>query len=193
MSKRKYLTRQEIELLEQAAMNSRHALRNRCLIRLCFIHGFRISELCHLKVSDINLEERSMRISRLKNGFSTIHPLTRGELPVLMSWLLERDTWREADSPYLFISQLNGSLSRSNVYDLFRQLGQNADLSVPVHPHMLRHACGFALADMGIDTRLIQDYLGHRNICHTVLYTASSSRRFRHIWDRAHPDDIITE
>lgn len=167
-------------------MDSRYALRNRCLIRLCFIHGFRISELCRLKISDINLEERSMRISRLKNGFSTIHPLTHDELPLLMSWLLERETWRQAESPYLFISQINGSLSRSNVYDLFRQLGKKAGISVPVHPHMLRHACGFALADLGIDTRLIQDYLGHRNICHTVIYIASSSRRFRHIWEQRH-------
>ncbi|HFV9295705.1 TPA: tyrosine-type recombinase/integrase, partial [Serratia fonticola] len=54
-------------------------------------------------------------------------------------------------------------------------------LNVSVHPHMLRHSCGYALADDGIDTRLIQDYLGHRNIQNTVIYTASNAKRFRSI------------
>ncbi|WP_279616106.1 tyrosine-type recombinase/integrase [Kosakonia oryziphila] len=47
---------------------------------------------------------------------------------------------------------------------------------------MLRHACGYALAELGNDTRLIQDYLGHRNIQHTVLYTAANSARFKNAW-----------
>ena len=50
------------------------------------------------------------------------------------------------------------------------------------HPHMLRHACGFALADQGADTRLIQDFLGHRNIQHTVMYTATNPARFERLW-----------
>ncbi|MCM4604482.1 tyrosine-type recombinase/integrase, partial [Escherichia coli] len=53
-----------------------------------------------------------------------------------------------------------------------------------VHPHMLRHACGFALADNGVDTRLLQDYLGHRNIQHTVRYTASNAARFKGVWKK---------
>ncbi|MFZ5179114.1 tyrosine-type recombinase/integrase, partial [Enterobacter kobei] len=57
-----------------------------------------------------------------------------------------------------------------------------AGLSLCSHPHMLRHACGFALADRGVDTRLIQDYLGHRNIRHTVRYTASNAERFEGVW-----------
>lgn len=183
MKTRKYLTRQEITRLEDAAGENRYATRNRCLIRLCFIHGFRVSELCHLRVSDIDPEARSVYVRRLKNGFSTIHPLVPGELPWLMAWLSERNHWREADSPWLFLSRKGGPLSRGYVYDLFRRFGRHAGLSVPVHPHMLRHACGYALADLGVDTRLIQDYLGHRNISHTVIYTASNPQRFRHIWE----------
>jgi integrase len=60
--------------------------------------------------------------------------------------------------------------------------GECAGLSVEAHPHMLRHACGFALADQGADTRLIQDYLGHRNIQHTVKYTATNPARFERLW-----------
>jgi len=58
----------------------------------------------------------------------------------------------------------------------------DAGLPLHAHPHMLRHACGYALADQGADTRLIQDYLGHRNIQHTVRYTASNPARFQRLW-----------
>ena len=57
-----------------------------------------------------------------------------------------------------------------------------AGLPGKAHPHMLRHACGFALADQGADTQLIQDYLGHRNIQHTVRYTATNPARFEGLW-----------
>jgi type 1 fimbriae regulatory protein FimB len=62
------------------------------------------------------------------------------------------------------------------------QYGEKAKLPVVDHPHMLRHACGFALADQGADTRLIQDYLGHRNIQHTVRYMATNPARFEKLW-----------
>lgn len=171
--------------METEALKGRFAVRDRCMVKMCFMHGFRISELCAIQLSDIDIEARTLFVRRLKNGFSTIHPLTRDELPLLMAWLLERETWREADSPCLFLSQKKGSMSRSTVHELFRRLGREAGLSVDVHPHMLRHACGYALADLGADTRVIQDYLGHRNINHTVIYTASNAGRFNRLWDRA--------
>ncbi|EIK3195762.1 tyrosine-type recombinase/integrase, partial [Salmonella enterica] len=64
------------------------------------------------------------------------------------------------------------------------RISHKAGLPVCAHPHMLRHACGYALADNGADTRLIQDYLGHRNIRHTVRYTASNAARFGGVWRR---------
>ena len=68
----------------------------------------------------------------------------------------------------LFVSARRGALSRKTAWLAIRQYGETAELEIAAHPHMLRHACGFALADQGADTRLIQDYLGHRNIQHTV-------------------------
>ena len=71
---------------------------------------------------------------------------------------------------------------RRTVWAAIRRYGEVAGLPLPAHPHMLRHACGFALADQGADTRLIQDYLGHRNIQHTVRYTAANPARFEKLW-----------
>ncbi|MBH2952319.1 tyrosine-type recombinase/integrase, partial [Serratia marcescens] len=96
--------------------------------------------------------------------------------------LVIREKINVSGSDFLFISMKGGGISRKRVYSLMATLGEQADISVRVHPHMLRHSCGFALADLGIDTRLIQDYLGHRNIQHTVTYTASNSARFLNIW-----------
>jgi type 1 fimbriae regulatory protein FimB len=81
-----------------------------------------------------------------------------------------------------FVSEQRKPLHRSTVNLLLRKYSAAASLPLLAHPHMLRHACGFALADQGADTRLIQDYLGHRNIQHTVKYTATNPARFEKLW-----------
>ena len=80
------------------------------------------------------------------------------------------------------MSERRRPLHRSTVNALLAKLSAAAELPLRAHPHMLRHACGFALADQGADTRLIQDYLGHRNIQHTVRYTAANPVRFERLW-----------
>jgi len=103
------------------------------------------------------------------------------EIKVIKAWLKERAKMQpETDS--FFVSERRGPLSRKTAWVLIRAYGKKARLPLPAHPHMLRHACGFALADQGADTRLIQDYLGHRNIQHTVMYTASNPARFERLW-----------
>lgn len=81
-----------------------------------------------------------------------------------------------------FVSERRTALNRRSAWVAVRRYGELAELSVETHPHMLRHACGYALADQGADTRLIQDYLGHRNIQHTVRYTATNPARFERLW-----------
>ncbi|MEN4170983.1 tyrosine-type DNA invertase, partial [Serratia marcescens] len=141
-------------------------------------------EVCHLRLSDLDLRGHSLYIRRIKSGFSTSHPLLKDELRAIRAWLAVRAGLPGADSDWVFLSRQGNALTRQRVYQIISQLGQAADISVVPHPHMLRHACGFALADRGIDTRLIQDYLGHKNIRHTVRYTASNAERFEGVWHR---------
>ncbi|EBA1486862.1 tyrosine-type recombinase/integrase [Salmonella enterica] len=181
--KRKYLTQEEIEKLLSATDRMPFPERNRCLILMAFIHGFRASELLGLRLSDIDLAGRQLYIRRLKNGFSTCHPLLPDEYNVLKSWLRARKYLEKgADGDWLFLSLRRHPLSRQQFFYILREAGRLAELTIAPHPHMLRHACGYALADKGIDTRLIQDYLEHRNIQHTVRYTASNAGRFHGIW-----------
>ncbi|ELY3084874.1 MULTISPECIES: tyrosine-type DNA invertase [Klebsiella] len=185
IKKRNFLTQNEIESLLNAANSGPHAARNYCLTLLCFIHGFRASEICRLRISDIDLRSKCIYIHRLKKGFSTTHPLLNKEILALKRWLDIRDEYPQSTSEWLFLSRKGNPLSRQQFYQIISASGDQAGLPLEIHPHMLRHSCGFALANMGIDTRLIQDYLGHRNIRHTVWYTASNAGRFYGIWDKS--------
>ncbi|MGR7562582.1 tyrosine-type DNA invertase [Klebsiella aerogenes] len=185
IKKRNFLTQNEIESLLNAANSGPHAARNYCLTLLCFIHGFRASEICRLRISDIDLRSKCIYIHRLKKGFSTTHPLLNKEVLALKRWLDIRDEYPQSTSEWLFLSRKGNPLSRQQFYQIISASGDQAGLPLEIHPHMLRHSCGFALANMGIDTRLIQDYLGHRNIRHTVWYTASNAGRFYGIWDKS--------
>lgn len=185
MMKRKYLTRSEVSGMMESALSVRSGVRDRCMIMFCFHHGFRISELLCLRISDIVIAEGYITVHRLKNGFSTVHPLLAEELSALQAWLAERSGWKGAgSSDAVFLSRRGVAMSRQQAYRIIRRCGELAGVGVTTHPHMLRHACGYALADRGVDTRLIQDYLGHRNIRHTVRYTASNAGRFRGLWER---------
>ncbi|GKX58661.1 tyrosine-type DNA invertase [Leminorella grimontii] len=182
MPKRKYLSGPEVEALLEATRFSRHKERNHCLIYMAYIHGLRASELLDLRISDLDLRYGTLNVRRLKNGFSTIHPLLAREIKAIKAWINVRRSTMSVESDWLFTTAKGTPLSRQQFYNIIRESGERAGCSFCPHPHMLRHACGFALADRGIDTRLIQDYLGHRNIRHTVRYTASNAARFKGIW-----------
>ncbi|MBV6817855.1 tyrosine-type recombinase/integrase [Rahnella sp. PD12R] len=181
MRERKYLTRTEMERLVGAVSAGINEHRDKCMLLMCFIHGLRVSELAGLRVQDVEFSTKTIYISRLKNGFSVQHPIQNREMVFIRKWLEIRPQYLDSDSSWLFLSRHGGKLSRQQLYRLFRKYGENAGINVAVHPHMLRHACGYALADNGCDTRLIQDYLGHRSIQNTVIYTASNAGRFRSI------------
>ena len=182
-SDRKHLTGGEVERLIEAVKGSRNEARDRCLLLLIFRHGLRVSETCQIKLNQVDTESRVLHVARLKGGLSTTHPLRSDELRTISAWLKERARMKPPSSVRtFFISEQRKPLHRSTVNLLLRTYSAAASLPLLAHPHMLRHACGFALADQGADTRLIQDYLGHRNIQHTVKYTATNPTRFEKLW-----------
>lgn len=182
MAGRKFITKEEVKILLDSIGPSLNAVRDRCIITMCYIHGFRASELCTLKLTDVDQASGIIHVNRMKNGLSTIHPLQEREKTCIEDWLKVRGGYlNAAEEPFLFLSRFGNVLSRKQLYKMMKLYGEKAGLAIPLHPHMLRHSCGYALADAGKDTRLIQDYLGHKNIMHTVLYTASNPKRFNSI------------
>jgi type 1 fimbriae regulatory protein FimE len=175
---REYLTPGEVDWLIAAASRlGRYGHRDGTLILLAYRHGLRVSELVALRWDQLDLRPGLLHVSRLKNGMPSTHPLRGPELRALRR--LQRDY---EGSAYVFTTERRGPLTDSAVRKIVARAGKEAKLGFPVHPHMLRHACGFKLANEGHDTRAIQHYLGHRNIQHTVGYTELASDRFKKFW-----------
>ena len=175
---REYLTPDEVErLMVAAGAGPRYGARDRALVLLMYRHGLRVREAVELRWDDIDLRAGQIHVRRLKKGVESTHPLRGPELRALRQ--LKRD-W--PDSAYLFVSERGGPMTTSNVRKLVARAGQLAKMGFPVHPHMLRHACGFKLANDGQDTRALQHYLGHKNIMHTVRYTELAHDRFKGFW-----------
>ncbi|EDD5390492.1 tyrosine-type recombinase/integrase [Salmonella enterica subsp. enterica serovar Enteritidis] len=181
---RKYITDAEWLAFFEAITGSATETRDKAMFKVAYRHGLRVSELTGLKVTDLDMTGKTIFIRRLKNGFSTIHPLQIETYQFISDWLDIRKTYVANDISWLFVSRDGKRLSRQWIYRLSGKYSQKSGIPVKVHPHMLRHACGYALANQGLDTRLIQDYLGHRNISHTVRYTASNPNRFIKVWQK---------
>jgi site-specific recombinase XerD len=119
----------------------------------------------------------TLHVRRVKNGKPSTHPIRGDEMRAL------RKLKREAPkSPFVFVSERGGPFTTDSFNWLVKRAGQKGDFPFQVHAHMLRHAAGYKLAGDGHDTRSIQDYLGHKNIQHTVRYTELSPTRFKDFW-----------
>jgi type 1 fimbriae regulatory protein FimB/type 1 fimbriae regulatory protein FimE len=175
---RKYLTAAELERLLKTVKQGRWGQRDATAILLAFRHGLRVSELCALTWTQIDFTTARLTVVRVKNGAGAPHPLAGDEIRALR--VLQRS--QEAGSRFVFINQRGAPLSPDGFAKTLTRAGKRCGLP-DVHPHMLRHSCGFALAEKGRDLRQIQDYLGHRNVQNTVFYTALAPNRHDRIWE----------
>lgn len=177
-----FLTEAEMRRFLAAARSGRHGTRDYAMMMIAYRHGLRVSELIDIRISDLDLATARLFVRRKKGSLSTNQPIEGDELRAIRAWLRERSLDTDAAcSPYLFVSE-RGPMTRQAVNYLVGETARRAKLPFAVHPHMLRHSCGFALANKGLDTRLIQDFLGHRNIQHTSKYTRTAASRFEGLW-----------
>lgn len=174
----KWVSEKEVKSLRTAARASRCSVRNELIILMLYRHGLRVSELCNLRVNQLDLELSKLHVARLKNGISFSHPISGDELRLIRRYLKIR---KNKDFPYLFVSERGNQLSRFTVTKMIEACCKELDLR-KITPHMLRHGCGYYLANKGYDTRVIQDYLGHKNIQNTVIYTRLSGKQFEGMW-----------
>src|SRR5215472_9973202 len=120
------------------------------MILIAFRQRLRASELVDLQWTQVDFEAARLAVARVKNGTPSTHPLTGRELRAL------RKLRRGAKSPFVFVSERGAPMTVSNFAKLTTKAGAVAGLEIKTHPHMLRHACGFTLANAGKDTRSLQ-------------------------------------
>ena len=175
---REYLTGEEIRrLLKMARTRSgaKFPHRDATMILMAYRHGLRVSELVSMRWDMLDLRQGTFHVVRRKNGRASVHLIRGDEIRALRKVQREQPT----GSPYVFVSERKGPMTVDGFQKLFTRIGAVAAFPFPIHPHMLRHACGFHLANAGHDTRALQDWLGHQNIQHTVRYTELTPKRFK--------------
>jgi integrase len=178
MRSREYLTPAEIEKLLKAAKDGRWGHRDATLVLVGYRHGLRAKEIAELEWSQVEFgRSAALHVRRAKNGKPSVHPIRGDELRMLTALRKEYP-----DSAYVFTTERNTPFTPDAINRLIKTIGKRAGLPMPVHFHMLRHSCGYKLANDGQDTRAIQHYLGRRSIASTVRYTALAPDRFKGFW-----------
>ena len=175
---REYLTEAEVERLMAAARQNRWRQRDVTMLLVAYRHGLRSSELVDLRWAQVDFSTATLHVRRLKAGTPSTHPILGDEVRALRR--LQRE--QEPKSAYVFTSERGSPFTTAGFARMVERAGAEARLGFKAHPHMLRHACGYALANRGHDTRALQAYLGHRNIQHTVRYTELAPTRFKDFW-----------
>ena len=175
---REYLTDSEVQRLMKAAGSNRWGHRDATMILVAYRHGLRVSELVDLRWDQIDFNHGNLAVRRVKQGSPSTHPIRGDELRAMRKLHREQDP----KSPFVFTSERGSPFTTAGFARMIERASEAAKLGFKAHPHMLRHACGFALANKGHDTRALQAYLGHRNIQHTVCYTELSLDRFKDFW-----------
>ena len=148
------------------------------MILIAYRHGLRVKELCNLEWSQVDFKHGLLHVARLKGSICTTHPLRGVELRALRR--LQRE--QEPKSPFVFTSERGAPFTSAGFARMLGRAGVAAKFAFVVHPHMLRRACGYKLANDGHDTRSLQAYLGHKNIQHTVRYSELAPTRFKGWW-----------
>jgi integrase len=174
---REHMTVAEIEGLIEAAKGNRYGHRDATMILVAFRHGLRAAEVCDLRWDQVDFNGAVLHVRRVKSGTPSTHPFHGDELRALRRLQRESPT-----SPFVFVSERGSPFTTAGFARMVERAAAAAGLELKAHPHMLRHACGYALANKGHDTRAIQGWLGHRSITSTAVYTALAPNRFKDFW-----------
>jgi type 1 fimbriae regulatory protein FimB/type 1 fimbriae regulatory protein FimE len=177
-SRREWLTEAEVDrLCDAARKRGRYGHRDATMILMAYRHGLRVSELVALRWDQIRLDDGRLHVIRRKNGDDSVQPLSGGEIRALRRIRREQP----AGTRFVFVSERGAPFSTKGVFQMMRRAGIACGLP-DMHPHLLRHGCGYKLVNDGVDTRTIAAYLGHRNMANTARYTKMDARRFDGFW-----------
>ncbi len=161
----------------KATRKNRNPIRDYTLILIMFRRALRVTEAIRLRWADVDLQAERMFIKRLKSGVDSTQPLSGIELRYLKQ--LRR---KNPHSSWVFLSERGSPMSRRNAHEIVAKAGRDMKIGFPVHPHQLRHALGYYMAEKKVPTRSLAAYMGHKNLNNTAKYAALSSNHFNDWW-----------
>ncbi|HWB53399.1 MAG TPA: tyrosine-type recombinase/integrase, partial [Tepidisphaeraceae bacterium] len=161
--------------------------RDVAILELLYAAGVRASELCGLKIADVNLQVAAVRVLG-KGSKERVVPLGRAAVEAIESYLGEcRPKLDHGNSPLLFLSRSGKPMERVGLWMLVEKYGRKSGLLNEVHPHVLRHCFASHLLSGGADLRVVQELLGHADIATTQIYTHVDQKRLKATHLKYHP------
>ncbi len=184
-----FLSVEEVDrLLRQPDASDIVGMRDKAMIELMYSTGLRVSELCALRVSDLQMDPGCLRCIG-KGNKERLVPVGKQALGAVKQYLQQSrpQLLQETGSPYLFVNQKRGKFDRIAFWKILGEYGRKAGLRRGLTPHMLRHSFATHLLDRGADLRSVQMMLGHSDISTTQIYTHVVEERLKQVYKAHHP------
>ena len=160
--------------------------RNRTVIDVLYSTGCRVSELCDINISDIDLDEKYLKLKG-KGSKQRIVPIGSMLNKNLMQYLNVRETFLQNRGEPLFLSKSKNKLDRTAVFRIIKKTAKNISLQTDVHPHTLRHSAATHMLEGGCDLRTVQEFLGHSSVSTTQIYTKVTKEFLEEAFTESHP------
>ena len=160
--------------------------RNRTIIDVLYSTGCRVSELCDINISDIDLDEKYLKLKG-KGSKQRIVPIGSMLYKNLLQYLNVRETFLQNRGEPLFLSKSKNKLDRTAVFRIIKKTAKNISLQTDVHPHTLRHSAATHMLEGGCDLRTVQEFLGHSSVSTTQIYTKVTKEFLEEAFTESHP------
>lgn len=187
------LSVEEVDRLEQACDLSKwEGQRNRTIIEVLFSCGLRVSELINLRLSDLFINEKFIRVMG-KGKKERLVPISESAVKELQYWFMDRNLMKikPGEEDFVFLNRRGGHLTRMMIFTIVRRLAEAAGIEKTISPHTLRHSFATALLEGGANLRAIQDMLGHERISTTQIYTHIDMHTLREEILEHHPRNLL--
>ncbi len=182
-----FLTQEEIyNLLERPPLRERAGQRDRCILELLYASGLRVSELCNVRLLDLDRQRRIIRIFG-KGSKERYVPMHTQAMQLLEDYIQH---WRPLFSPkedFVFVNRSGRGMTRQYIWKLVKKYALEAGIRQNISPHTFRHSFATHLLEGGADLRTVQILLGHSDIAATEIYTHIQPRRLQEVHQRYHP------
>jgi integrase/recombinase XerD len=175
------------KMLAQPDKSTKEGIRDRAILELFYSAGIRVSELTGLELTDLNLEDKTLRCFG-KGSKERVVPVGDYVVDAVANYLDVRGTFlKKKFSPHLFITRLGKKFTREGIWTIVKNYAKKSGINKDVYPHIFRHSFATHLLAGGADLRSVQEMLGHADISTTQIYTHVDRSRLKKIHKQFHP------